>query len=169
MEQKVTESTSFDMKAGADAPAFSDAGALLPRLTKEEARQLSPLALAFLGDAVYELCIRTLTVQTHDLSPDGLNRLTSSLAKAGTQAAIMAAVLPGLTEEEETVYRRGRNAKSKTMAKHASMSDYRQATGFEALIGYLYLTGQEKRVLTIIGKGIADYENAAGQTENEQH
>lgn len=167
MEQKITDSTSCEMKAGADAPAFSDAQSLRPHMTAREARQMAPLALAFLGDAFYELCIRTMVVQNHTLNPDGLNRLSSQYAKAGTQAAAMAAILPDLTEEEESVYRRGRNAKSKTMAKHASMSDYRQATGFEALIGYLYLTGQEERALTIIEKGIMQNENAAGQTENE--
>jgi ribonuclease-3 family protein len=161
----MTGNTQEETKAGAAAPAFMNG--LEPHMTEAEARQVAPLSLAFLGDAVYELHIRTMAVQTHSLNPNGLNELTSSLAKAATQAAAAMRVMPSLTEEEAAILRRGRNAKSKTMAKHASMSDYRLATGFEAMIGYLYLTGQDARVLEIIRKGVLPDEETDGKPENE--
>ena len=110
----------------------------VPEMTKEEALMYAPLTLAFLGDAVYELAIR----------------LSSALAKAGAQSIAMEAIEPILNEDELSVYRRGRNAKSHTMAKNATVIDYRRATGFEALIGYLYLTGQKERYLELIRIGV---------------
>ena len=126
----------------------------VPEMTKEEVLTYAPLTLAFLGDAVYELAIRTNLVQEAERSPNMLNRLSSALAKAGAQSIAMEAIEPVLTEEELSVYRRGRNAKSHTMAKNATVIDDRRATGFEALIGYLYLTGQKERYLELIRIGV---------------
>ena len=139
----------------------------VPEMTKEEALMYAPLTLAFLGDAVYELAIRTDLVQEADRSTmipssefstkgcrNMLNRLSSALAKAGAQSIAMEAIEPILNEDELSVYRRGRNAKSHTMAKNATVIDYRRATGFEALIGYLYLTGQKERYLELIRIGV---------------
>ena len=126
----------------------------VPEMTNEEALTYAPLTLAFLGDAVYELAIRTDLVQEADRSPNMLNRLSSALAKAGAQSIAMEAIEPILTEDELSVYRRGRDAKSLTMAKNATVIDYRRATGFEALIGYLYLTGQKERYLELIRIGV---------------
>jgi ribonuclease-3 family protein len=117
-------------------------------------RAYSPLTLAFLGDAVYELVIRTMVVTKKNASPNQLNKESSALAKAGAQAGMMHGLLPFLSEEEEAVYRRGRNAHSATRAKNATVSDYRTATGFEALIGYLYLAGDMRRVLELIHLGL---------------
>lgn len=101
----------------------------------------SPLALAFLGDAVYEVIVRTVIVSMGNTQPAKLHQHSAHLVKAASQAALIEAILPELTEEEADVNRRGRNAKSNTHAKNASVIDYRKATGLEALVGYLYLKG----------------------------
>lgn len=121
---------------------------------KEEARNYSPLTLAFLGDAVYEREIRERIVREGNASPNQLNKRSSALAMASTQAAMAQALLSEMTDEEVAVYRRGRNANSHTMAKHATMADYRRATGLEALMGYLFLSGEEERCRELIRRGI---------------
>ncbi|WNV57131.1 ribonuclease III domain-containing protein [Oscillospiraceae bacterium NTUH-002-81] len=113
----------------------------------------SPLTLAYIGDAAYELVVRTFLVDQGNSRPDKLHRKASSMVKAAAQAAMAEALKDSLTEEELSVYRRGRNAKSPTMAKNASMSDYRKATGFEALMGYLYLKGEQKRLIDLVYAG----------------
>ena len=85
-----------------------------------------------------------------------LHKKTVAYVKAQTQASMIEALLPYLTEEEEAVYKRGRNAKSYTSAKNASIGDYRKATGMEALVGYLYLTGQEARIMELIKTGLKE-------------
>jgi ribonuclease-3 family protein len=97
--------------------------------------------------------IRTLLVHKGNTHVDRLNKRASNLAKAATQSQIIGAVMESLTEEEVTIYKRGRNAKSYTSAKNASINDYRRATGFEALIGWLYLKGDFKRMTEIIRLG----------------
>lgn len=115
----------------------------------------SPLTLAYIGDAAYELVIRTMVVEKGNRQASQLHRLTTSYVKAQAQAAMIEALEPELTEEELAIYKRGRNAKSYTSAKNASILDYRKATGLEALIGYLYLSGREERVLFLIKEGIS--------------
>ncbi len=117
-------------------------------------RTYSPLTLAYIGDAVYELVIRTLLVKHGNAQTNWLHKKASSLVKASAQAEMIEKLLPILTEEEEAVYRRGRNAKSYTMAKNATMSDYRKATGFEALMGYLYLKEDLGRMIELIRLGL---------------
>ncbi len=104
-------------------------------LPGQDIRTYSPLVLAFIGDGVYDLVIRTLVVEQGNTHANILHRRTSKIVKAETQAAVIEALLPVLTEEEQAVYKRGRNAKSGTKARSASLADYRKATGFEALIG----------------------------------
>lgn len=118
-------------------------------------RTYSPLTLAYIGDAAYELVIRTMVVEKGNRQASQLHRLTTSYVKAQAQAAMIEALEPELTEEELAIYKRGRNAKSYTSAKNASILDYRKATGLEALIGYLYLSGREERVLFLIKEGIS--------------
>ncbi len=115
----------------------------------------SPLTLAYIGDGIYELIIRSLVVCKANTSAKNLHKMSSSLVKATTQAEMIMALSEDLTEEEVKIYKRGRNAKSATMAKNATMSDYRAATGFEALMGYLYLTGQSERMIELIKLGLA--------------
>lgn len=118
-------------------------------------RTYSPLALAYIGDGVFDLVIRSVVVGKGNTSANRLHVRTSQIVKAHTQALIIEYLLPQLTEEEADIYRRGRNAKSPTMAKNATMSDYRKATGLEALVGYLYLTDQFERMVELI-KSAAD-------------
>ena len=119
-------------------------------------RAYSPLTLAYIGDCVYDLVIRTVVVERGNEPANKLHKKTVAYVKAQTQASMIEALLPYLTEEEEAVYRRGRNAKSYTSAKNASIGDYRKATGMEALVGYLYLTGQEARIMELIKTGLKE-------------
>ena len=113
-------------------------------------RSFSPLTLAYIGDAVYEIVIRTIIVEKGNAPVNKLHHKASSLVKAVAQKEAMEKILPLLTEEEEAVYKRGRNAKSYTSAKNASVIDYRIATGFEALMGFLYLMGRNERMLELV-------------------
>ena len=125
-------------------------------LEDQDLRSYSPLTLGYIGDGVYELVIRTILVKKGNCPVNRLHKKASSLVKAGAQSAIMEVIEEKLTPEELSVYRRGRNAHSPTMAKHATMADYRRATGFEALMGYLYLKEDYTRMLTLIRMGIGE-------------
>jgi ribonuclease-3 family protein len=117
-------------------------------------RTYSPLALAYIGDGIFDLVIRTVIVGKGNTKASQLHYQTSHIVKAQSQAMMIEALEGDLTEEEADVYRRGRNAKSPTMAKNATMSDYRKATGFEALMGYLYLTDRFERVVELTKLGL---------------
>ena len=125
-------------------------------LEDQDLRSYSPLTLAYIGDGVYELIIRTILVKKGNCPVNRLHKKASSLVKAGAQSAIMEVIEEELTPEELSVYRRGRNAHSPTMAKHATMADYGRATGFEALMGYLYLKEDYTRMLTLVRMGIGE-------------
>lgn len=112
-------------------------------------RTYSPLALAYIGDGIFDLVVRSVVVGRGNTRASQLHRRTSEVVKAHTQAEMIRVLEPMLSEEEAEVYRRGRNAKSPTMAKNATMSDYRNATGFEALMGYLYLSDRFDRILEL--------------------
>ena len=114
----------------------------------------SPLVLAYIGDAVYELLIRTKVINQGSMQVNKMHKKSSSLVKAETQANLVKVLQEEFTEAEMAVYKRGRNAKSVSTAKHATMIDYRMATGFEALAGYLYLTGSYERLLTLVHDGL---------------
>ena len=119
-----------------------------------DAKQYSPLALAFVGDAVYSLLIRTKLLCERELTVNHLHKHAADEVKAEAQKEMMTRILPLLTEEETAVFKRGRNAKSYTVAKHASVTDYRIATGFEALMGFLYLEGRTDRIMELVfGEG----------------
>ena len=123
-------------------------------LEDSDLRTYSPLTLAYIGDGIYELILRTIAVRQGNRQVNKLHQQTSRYAKAQAQSEMMETLLPLLREEELRVYRRGRNAKSYTTAKNASVNDYRRATGFEALMGYLYLTNQSKRMIDLIKMGM---------------
>ena len=125
-------------------------------LEDQDLRSYSPLTLAYIGDGVYELIIRTILVKKGNCPVNRLHKKASSLVKAGAQSAIMEVIEEELTPEELSVYRRGRNAHSPTMAKHATMADYRRATGFEALMGYLYLKDDFGRIIELVRAGIGE-------------
>lgn len=122
---------------------------------EQDINSYSPLTLAYIGDDVYDLVVRTVVVERGNRAANGLHKTTSNLVKAQTQAQLIEAVMEKLTDQEKNVYRRGRNAKSYTSAKNASIGDYRKATGLEALIGYLYLTDRMDRVLELMKEGFA--------------
>ena len=118
-------------------------------------RTYSPLTLAYIGDAIYDLVIRTIVVERGNRSANNLHKKTVTYVNARVQARMIDALEEELTEEEAAVYHRGRNAKSYTSAKNASIIEYRKATGLEALCGYLYLQGQQERMLYLIREAIA--------------
>lgn len=115
-----------------------------------DVKTYSPLTLAFVGDCVYDLIVRTVVVERANASPNTLHKKKSEVVKASAQAQQAEALLPQLTAEELAVYKRGRNAHSYTTAKNASVADYRKATGLEALYGFLYLTERTDRILSLM-------------------
>ena len=115
----------------------------------------SPLTLAYIGDAIYDLVIRTVVVGRANRPANILHHITVKYVSAGAQARIVTALQERFTQEEQEVYRRGKNAKPHTTAKNASPVDYRKATGFEAVLGWLYLKNEMERVLELVREGIS--------------
>ena len=128
-------------------------------IERKKATEFSPLVLAYIGDAVYELMIRSILVSRGNRPVNKLNKDATSLVKAAAQSEIVKLISDNLSEEEYTVFKRGRNSSPHTMAKNASMSDYKYATGFEALIGFLYLDNRCDRALELVKLGIDLYLN----------
>ncbi|OFI06914.1 mini-ribonuclease 3 [Clostridium acetireducens DSM 10703] len=132
---------------------------LKKKFSLEEAKQLSPLVLAFIGDAVYELFVRNYLVHLNNNMPvNMLHNKAVSFVKAHCQSEMMNNLLVYLNTEEIAIFKRGRNAKSATVPKHAKVVDYRIATGFEALLGYLYITDQIDRLNELFEK-IIEFKN----------
>lgn len=125
-------------------------------VSKETAKQLNPIVLAFVGDAVYSLYIREKLALEHTFKAGELNTLATQKVKATAQAQFFHKILDILTEEEVAVFKRARNAKKGTKAKSATVSEYNTSTGFEALIGYLYITGEYARLNEILHYGEDD-------------
>lgn len=119
-----------------------------------DVKTYSPLALAFMGDCIFEIIIRTVVVERGNRRAESLHKEKSAVVNAKVQAKMAEALLPQLTEEELACYKRGRNAKSHTVAKNASIGEYRKATGLEALYGYLYLCGREDRLMELTKLGL---------------
>ncbi len=123
-------------------------------LPSRDWKQYAPLTLAYIGDAAYELIIRTAYVKRHDIQPQKLHQKVTRCVSAKAQAKMITALLPELDEEETAIYRRGRNSKPYTKAKNATMAEYLEATGFEALMGYLYLEEKYERMTELTLKGL---------------
>ena len=121
-------------------------------LTAAQVRMMHPLVLAYIGDTVYDLFVRTYLIYTNDVPVHQLHLMSISFVKAQSQSEALHKIVELLTEDEKNIVRRGRNAKSGTIPKNADVTEYRWATGFESLFGYLYLTGQEERLCEIAGK-----------------
>lgn len=120
---------------------------MLPESVPEiDIKEMSPLALAFVGDAVLELLVRSRLVGTTRLQPGRLHSVATQYVSARAQFRKLAALEPLLTEQEAAVLRRGKNASKATVAKHATAQEYRASTGLECLLGWLYLQGQIDRV-----------------------
>lgn len=128
------------------------------QLKEVEVQEYSPLTLAYIGDGIYDLVIRTLVINRGNKQVQKLHQETSALVQASAQSRMMRVLQEKLTEEEHAVYKRGRNAKSVSPAKNQSVTDYRRATGFEALMGYLYLKKDWKRMLELIRDGLESLE-----------
>lgn len=120
-------------------------------MTDSEISTISNLGLAHLGDGVYELLIRAWLCQQGKATAKGLHRAAVGYVSAPAQAKAMGQLMPHLTEAEQAVYRRGRNARVNTMPQSASPEEYHQATGLEALFGYLYLKGETERINQLFG------------------
>ena len=110
----------------------------------------SPLVLAYMGDAVYELYIRSMLVSKANTQVNKLHKEATKYVRAKAQSELVEKIMDKLSEEELAIYKRGRNAHSYTSAKNADIVDYRRATGFEALIGYLYIRGEKERIFELL-------------------
>lgn len=133
-------------------------------LQKVDAASYSPLVLAYIGDCIYDLIIKTMVINKGNRQVHKLHEETSRYVQASAQSLMMRRMQEHLTEEEHAVYRRGRNAKSVSPAKNQSITDYRRATGFEALLGYLYLNRQYKRIMDLVKIGLEHLESEDGKT-----
>ena len=127
-------------------------------------RTYSPLALAYIGDCVFDLFIRTMIVSKGNAPVHKYHQRASAVVNAHAQADMITALEPELTEEELSVYKRGKNSKPATMAKNATAREYKTATGMEALWGYLYLTGQYKRLIDLVKKCLWLWEEKNGES-----
>lgn len=119
---------------------------------KKDPRLLNPLVLAYIGDTVYDLYVRTHLLLTSDATAHGLHLMATKRVCAKAQAEAVQRIMPGLTEDEQYIFRRGRNSHMGTVPKHAQMAHYRAATGLEALLGYLYLKGEDDRLNELMGE-----------------
>ena len=126
------------------------------RLSDKDWKMYSPLTLAYIGDAVYELIVRTIYVKQANCQTQKLHQRVTAYVSAKAQAKMAAALEPLLTEEEAGVFRRGRNSKPYTKAKNASMEEYLAATGFEAVVGYLYLMREYERLNELVARGLEE-------------
>lgn len=124
------------------------------KIKKQNISTYSPLTLAYIGDGIYETVIRSLVVGHGNEQVNKLHKKSSSLVKAETQSKIIRLLMDELTEEEVHIFKRGRNAHSFTSAKNASAADYHMATGFEALMGYLYMEGRMQRIFDLVQHGL---------------
>ena len=129
-------------------------------LDRRDVNAMPALTLAYLGDCIYELVIRTMLVERGITHVSELNKAAVGFVRASAQKDMFFAIEDVLSEEEMSVFRRGRNVKSSSCPKNASVTDYRTATGFEALMGYLYLKGRYERLIELIGIGIGKKQEA---------
>ena len=120
------------------------------------ANEYSPLVLAYLGDAVFELYIREMLISDANMPVNKLHRMATGYVKAKAQSELFEKISDKLTEEEITIFKRGRNAHSYTSAKNADIVDYRRATGFEALIGYLHISERKGRIMELLREGVGN-------------
>ena len=118
-------------------------------------RLIPPIVLAYIGDAIYEVAVRQYLISLPSLRPNHLHKTATGLVSAKAQSRILSFLEASLTEEEKDVVRQGRNAKSGSIPKNADVLEYRHASAFECLIGYLYYTQQQERLNEIIDMSIA--------------
>lgn len=124
------------------------------QMQEVDARIYSPLALAYIGDCIFDLVIKSFILNEGNKPVQKLHKETSRYVQASSQSKMMRRLQEELTEEEHQIYKRGRNSKTVSPAKNQTVTDYRRATGFEALIGYLYLNREYRRMLELVKLGI---------------
>lgn len=139
----------------------------LPGMEKVDPHTSSPLVLAYIGDCVFDLIIKMLVVGKGNRQVHKLHEETSRYVQASAQSYMMRSMQEHLTQEEHAVYRRGRNARSVSPAKNQSITDYRRATGFEALLGYLYLNGEYERLIRLVTIGLESMKEKVSESEKE--
>lgn len=122
----------------------------------QSAKILNPQVLAFVGDGVYTMYVRNMIVLNHSGKSGELHKQTSLVVKAKSQSETIEKLLPLLTEDEMDVFKRGRNYKTQSTAKNSSVQEYHRATGFEAVIGFLYLSGQTERLNEILKLSVGE-------------
>ncbi|MCM1042862.1 MAG: ribonuclease III [Corallococcus sp.] len=127
-------------------------------LSVKQAKNMSPLSLAYVGDAVHGLIVREKLVDASDAKTKELHRLATGEVNAAAQARLAEKVFETLTDDEKDIFMRGRNGKTHHVAKNQTLHDYKLATAIEAVIGYLYLTGKTERILQLL---------CTGETTNE--
>lgn len=141
---------------------FEDYIQKIPGMTRIDAKECQPLVLAYIGDCVFDLIIKTMAAGKGIRPVHKLHEETSRYVQASAQSFMMRAMQEHLTEEEHAIYRRGRNSRTVSPAKNQSITDYRRATGFEALIGYLYLKREYERLAELVTLGLESMENKEG-------
>ena len=134
------------------------------QMQEVEAETYSPLALAYIGDCIFDLVIKNLVLNRGNKQVKKLHKETSQIVQASSQSKMMRVLQDELTEEEHQFYKRGRNSKTISPAKNQSVTDYRRATGFEALMGYLYLQRRYERMLELIKMGLDSLDNNEEQS-----
>lgn len=138
----------------------------IPGMNQIDVKTSSPLVLAYIGDCVFDLIIKLMVTGRGNRQVNKLHEETSRYVQASAQSYMMRAVQEHLNTEEHAVYRRGRNAKSVSPAKNQSITDYRRATGFEALVGYLYLKGDYSRLAELVTIGLKSMETREPEEDN---
>jgi ribonuclease III family protein len=128
-------------------------------ISDNDINQLSPLVLAYIGDTVYEVFIRTMLVSGGNVPVHQLHKRSIAYVKAKAQSDIVHSIMDNLAVEEQEIVRRGRNAKSGTIPKNADVTEYKYATGFESLIGYLYLKRRYERLMEVLNMSVAKKED----------
>lgn len=117
-------------------------------------RELSPLVLAYIGDGVFEMLVRTMVISMGNAPVNKLHKKSREIVNCKAQSDMYFKIAGILTDEETAVFKRGRNAKSFTVPKNADLTDYKHATGLEAVFGFLYLDGNMDRVAELFKKGM---------------
>lgn len=140
----------------------------IPGMSEIDAKECSPLVLAYIGDCVFDLIIKTMAAGRGNRPVHKLHEETSRYVKASAQSFMMRSMQEHLTEEEHAIYRRGRNSRTVSPAKNQSITDYRRATGFEALIGYLYLRREYERLTELVALGLESMENNEGSKDADK-
>lgn len=140
----------------------------IPGMSEIDAKECSPLVLAYIGDCVFDLIIKTMVAGRGNRPVHKLHEETSRYVQASAQSFMMRSMQEHLTEEEHAIYRRGRNSRTVSPAKNQSITDYRRATGFEALIGYLYLRREYERLTKLVALGLESMENNEGSKDADK-